>query len=89
MSEKLSTKMKEVEGEYKVPDEVWKANWRDDVPEENDDEKSQIEYEFFENEDEYVNDPVDDKEESDERIRVFRAKLGSKTKKLYDLRKAM
>lgn len=57
MSAKKKTKVKEDDREYKVPKfkkgGVWNANWRDDVPEESDDENAQVKYEFYGDEKKY------------------------------------
>ena len=53
MSEKINL-TKEAEGEYKVPDEVWNANWRDDIPEEKEAEDETIKFEAYKNEKEYI-----------------------------------
>ena len=41
MSKKIANKVKEVEGEYKIPG-FHNANWRDDIPEEKEDEAREI-----------------------------------------------
>lgn len=77
MSEKISNNNKGGVEEYKVLDEVYNANWHDDidVPEE---EKSNVingnfgSFETYENEENYVNDPSDDKPGSGEKIALFR-----------------
>ncbi|MBQ2660065.1 hypothetical protein IJF86_01420 [Candidatus Saccharibacteria bacterium] len=60
MSEKLSTLKKEDEGEYKVPDTVWNANWRDDIPEEGEAEDAEIGFQFFSDEIDYQNNKRDE-----------------------------
>ena len=41
MSKNISTKAEEVKGEYKIPG-FHNANWRDDIPEEKEDEEKEI-----------------------------------------------
>lgn len=77
MSGKILSISKGGVGEYKVLDKVYDANWRDDidVPKE---EKSNVikgnfgSFETYENEENYVNDPSDDKPGSGEKIALFR-----------------
>lgn len=80
------------EGEYKVPGEVWEANWHDDVPEEKDETTNVIEvnfndFKFFKNEARYQNDPSDDEEGVEEKIKEFQRKkmLGQKVLSLYKM----
>lgn len=83
------------EGEYKVPGEVWEANWHDDVPEEKDEKTNVIkvnfnDFKFFKNEARYQNDPSDDEEGVEAKIEEFQRKkmLGQKVLSLYKMKGA-
>ena len=84
MSKKTNTKAKEVEGEYKVPEfkngEVWIANWRDDVPEESDAEKAQVEFEFYPDERKYhfVGGEISEQAKTLLAVRALRTRLKEK-----------
>ena len=79
MNEKIKFNQKEEEGEYKVP-EFYRADWRDDVPEEKEDEdKSMMKFEILggdeKKEREYVS-PTEISKEAKELLRAKRMKRG-------------
>ena len=76
MSETINL-TKEAEGEYKVPEAVWIANWRDDIQEEKEAEDNAIRFETFDDEIGYQSPKEISKEAQDRLLKRAKAqKIG-------------
>ncbi len=68
--------------------EVYNANWRDDIAEEVEEEKKQIDFEAYENEAGYDSSKVKESAEADRKIELFSKTrlrgIGSKTLRLVE-----
>ncbi|MBR0431596.1 hypothetical protein IJK16_01195 [Candidatus Saccharibacteria bacterium] len=71
------------EGEYKVPGEVYNANWRDDIAEQADSEK--LDFETFDNEAKYKSPEIVDAETLK---RIKSRQVGQRVLDLFSFRKA-
>ena len=83
---KINRKEEGQKGIYQVPEEIYNANWRDDIAEEADIEKEQLgDYMTYENEEKFDSTKLEQSAEAERRIGAFRRAARIRGHKVYRL----